>query len=410
MPVDSRAAAVAVSAPSFWRDLSAAHAANGLMGLLFAASGPLAIILATGARGGLSEAELASWVFASLFVNGAMSVGFSLIWRQPLAFFWTIPGTVLIGPALGHLSFAEVVGAYIATGVLMTALGVLGLVRRAMAAVPMPIVMGMVAGVFLQFGLDWVRAFQQDLGIAAGMTAAFFLASAVPALAARLPPMLIALAAGAAVILLTGRLATDLGDLSQGALLAAPQWQLPQFSWAAIAELMVPLAITVLLVQNAQGIAILTSAGHRPPADAIAIGCGAASVVSAFLGAVSTCLTGPVNAILSGSGERRTQYTAGVVVGVLAMLFGLIAPAVTRLMLSTPPAFIATLAGLAMLKVLQSAFATAFRSRFSLGALVTFLVTVAGVPILNIGAPFWALIAGTLVSLVLERQDWRAAD
>ena len=34
--------------------------------------------------------------------------------------------------------------------------------------------------------------------------------------------------------------------------------------------------------------------------------------------------------------------------------------------------------------------------------------TVAGIPVFNIGAPFWALIAGTLVSLVLERADWRA--
>ena len=136
---------------------------------------------------------------------------------------------------------------------------------------------------------------------------------------------------------------------------------------------------------------------------------GAASVVSAFIGAVSTCLTGPVNAIISATGERRTQYTAGVMVGLYAMLFGLVAPLVTRLMLSTPPAFIATLAGLAMLRVLQSAFTVAFQSRFALGALVTFLVTVAGIPILNIGAPFWALIAGSLVSLVLERGDWREA-
>jgi benzoate membrane transport protein len=76
-------------------------------------------------------------------------------------------------------------------------------------------------------------------------------------------------------------------------------------------------------------------------------------------------------------------------------------------MLSTPPAFIATLAGLAMLRVLQSAFAIAFQGRFTLGALVTFLVTVAGIPVLNIGAPFWALVAGTLVSLLLERRDWK---
>jgi benzoate membrane transport protein len=412
MPVDSPAptAASAAPAPSFWRDLTATHAVSGLVGFLFAASGPLAIILATGTRGGLTEAQLASWVFGALFINGVLSVGYSLAWRQPLAFFWTIPGTVLIGPALGHLSFAEVVGAYIATGLLMMALGALGLVRRAMAAVPMPIVMGMVAGVFLQFGLDWVRAFQEDLAIAAAMTAAFLAVSAAPKLGARLPPMLAALAAGAAAIALTGSFATgSLADLSQGAVLAAPLLQLPQFSWAAMAELVVPLAVTVLVVQNGQGIAILTAVGHRPPVDAVAIGCGAASIVSAFVGAVSNCLTGPVNAIISASGERRTQYTAGVMVGLYAMLFGLVAPLVTRLMLSTPPAFIATLAGLAMLRVLQSAFSVAFQARFALGALVTFLVTVAGIPILNIGAPFWALIAGSLVSLVLERQDWREA-
>jgi benzoate membrane transport protein len=404
MPADSPA--VSAPGPSFWRDLSLTHIANAVVGFLFAASGPLAIILATGTRGGLSEAEIASWVFGSLAFNGVMSVGYSLAWRQPLVFFWTIPGTVLVAPALGHLSFPEVVGAYIATGLLMLGLGALGLVRRAMALVPMPVVMGMVAGVFLQFGLDWVRAFQADLAIAAAMTAAFLVVSAVPPLAARLPPMLVALAAGAAVIWYADTFAPG---LEQAAVLAMPVLQVPQFSWGALAELVVPLAITVLVVQNGQGIAILTAAGHSPPVNAIAVGCGLSSIVSAFVGAVSTCLTGPVNAIISAGGERRTQYAAGVVVGVLAILFGLCAPLVTRLMLATPPAFIATLAGLAMLKVLQSAFSVSFQGRFTMGALVTFLVTVAGIPVFNIGAPFWALIAGTLVSLLLERADWRAA-
>ncbi len=389
--------------PGFWRDITLAHVANAVVGFLFAASGPLAIILATGSRGGLSEVEIASWVFGSLAFNGALSIGFSLVWRQPLVFFWTIPGTVLVGPALGHLSFPEVIGAYIATGLLMLALGALGLVRRAMALVPMPIVMAMVAGVFLQFGLDWVRAFQADLGIAATMTVAFLLASAVPSLARRLPPMLVALVAGAVVIWLAGSFAPG---VEASGLIAAPALQVPQFSWAAMAELVVPLAITVLVVQNGQGIAVLSAAGHAPPVNAIAIGCGALSIVSAFVGAVSTCLTGPVNAIIAAGGERRTQYTAGVVVGVLAILFGLFAPLVTRLMLAAPPAFIATLAGLAMLRVLQSSFTIAFRDRFVLGALVTFLVTVAGIPIFHIGAPFWALIAGSAVSLLLERRDW----
>ena len=204
-------------------------------------------------------------------------------------------------------------------------------------------------------------------------------------MASRLPPLIAALGAGAFAIHHAGWVAPDLDPAN---MLAAPRLHLPEFSWAAMAELVLPLAITVLVVQNGQGIAVLTAAGHTPPVDRIAVGCGAASAVAAFIGAVPTCLTGPVNAIISASGERHAQYTAGVLVGVLGVGFGLFAPLVTRLMLSTPPAFIATLAGLAMLRVLQSAFVIAFTGRFTLGALVTFLVTVAGIPVLNVGAPF----------------------
>ena len=64
------------------------------------------------------------------------------------------------------------------------------------------------------------------------------------------------------------------------------------------------------------------------------------------------------------------------------------------------------LAGLAMLRVLQAAFVTAFSTRFTLGALVTFVVTVADVTVLNIGAAFWGLVAGLVVSLLLERPDF----
>ncbi len=93
-------------------------------------------------------------------------------------------------------------------------------------------------------------------------------------------------------------------------------------------------------------------------------------------------------------------------VGLLALVFGLLSPFFTRLMLATPAAFIATLAGLAMLRVLQTSFVTAFGGRFTLGALVTFVVTVADVAILNVGAAFWGLIAGFVVSWLLERGDF----
>jgi benzoate membrane transport protein len=163
----------------------------------------------------------------------------------------------------------------------------------------------------------------------------------------------------------------------------------------------------VLAAQNAQGIAILNANGHAAPINAITAGCGAASIVTGLFGAVSTCLTGPVNAVLSSSGEKHRQYTAALFFCLIAMAFGLLAPFFTRLLLATPPAFIATLAGLAMLRVLQTAFTASFKDRFSFGALVCFLVTVADVAIFRIGAPFWGLVLGLAASWLLERDDVR---
>src|SRR5512137_964576 len=174
-------------------DSGGLYLANAVIGFIFAASGPVAIILAVGARGGLSESDLSSWIFGSFFLNGLITLLFCTLYRQPLVFFWTIPGAVLVGPALGHLSWAEVIGAFVATGILMLALGLSGWVRRTMEAVPMPIVMGMVAGVFLRFGLDLVFAIRDDVWIAAPMAAAFVVLGAFPRIARLLPPLIGAL-------------------------------------------------------------------------------------------------------------------------------------------------------------------------------------------------------------------------
>jgi benzoate membrane transport protein len=383
-------------------DFGGTYAASALVAFLFAASGPVAIILAVGARGGLSESDIASWLFAAFSLNGLMSIGFSLLYRQPLVFLWSIPGAVLLGPALGHLAFAEVTGAFLATGALMLLLGLSGWVRRAMEAVPMPIVMAMVAGVFLRFGVDLVLAFRDDLWIALPMSAAFFAFSVFTR--TKIPPLIASLVAGALAVW-----ALDSFNPPAGALfaLAAPNLYVPQFSWSAMVELVVPLAITVLAAQNAQGIAVLNANGHAVPINAITAACGAGSIVTGFFGAVSTCLTGPVNAVLSSSGEKHRQYSAAIFFSLMAVAFGLLAPLFTRLLLATPPAFVATLAGLAMLRVLQTAFTAAFRERFSFGALVCFLVTVADVPIWHIGAPFWGLVLGLGASLLLERGQAR---
>ena len=109
--------------------------------------------------------------------------------------------------------------------------------------------------------------------------------------------------------------------------------------------------------------------------------CGVGSI--ALVGGVSSCLTGPSNAILVSSGERERHYIAGICFGLFAIAFGLLSPAFTRLFLNAPKAFVMVLAGLALMRVLQSAFQISFKDRFSFGALVSFLVTVSDMPLLS---------------------------
>ena len=57
-----------------WSEFGTVYAGNAFVAFLFASSGPVAIILSVGARGGLSESDLASWIFAVFFLNGLITI------------------------------------------------------------------------------------------------------------------------------------------------------------------------------------------------------------------------------------------------------------------------------------------------------------------------------------------------
>ena len=68
-----RPAALTPSLRRVVADFGPAYAANGFIGFVFSASGPVAVILSVGTGAGLSSAELASWIFGVFFVNGAIT-------------------------------------------------------------------------------------------------------------------------------------------------------------------------------------------------------------------------------------------------------------------------------------------------------------------------------------------------
>jgi len=378
----------------------------GVTAWLFAVTGPFLIYVNAARQGNLSALELNSWIFGGYFICGLLSVALSLYYRLPLLAAITIPGGVLAAAALTHLRFEEIIGAYLVTGVLITALGATGAVKRGMKWLPMPIAMAMVAGILLPFGMGIITSLQQT-PLVSGMTLIAYLSvSLVKPLARRFPPVLGAIIVGLIAVAALGQANWRL--LTFG--IAEFKFFTPQFTWPAAMELVIPLALTVIAVQNTQGIAILQNMGYRPPLDAVTITSGVGSILVAPFGSQSVCLAGPMTGIVTNPsvGPKECRYGAAVVTGILWMAFGLFSPMATALSRILPASLVNLLAGLALLEVLGSCFAAAFGEKFRLGALFTFIITISGIRILNIGAPFWGLVGGAFVSWLLERQDFRS--
>jgi benzoate membrane transport protein len=64
------------------RDLTGTTLTNGVIGLVFSATGPIAVSLAVGMRGGLTAAQLASWIFGEFFLDGILTVLASWLHRR----------------------------------------------------------------------------------------------------------------------------------------------------------------------------------------------------------------------------------------------------------------------------------------------------------------------------------------
>ena len=374
---------------------------NGLVAAIFAVTGPVAIILSVASSAGLEKTIINTWVFAAFGIGGLLTLVLSYLYRQPLAMAWTMPGAALLVSSLDHLTFSEAVGAFLVSGLLMVLLGVSGLARWLMNKFPGNIVMAMVAGVFLPFGLNLISGFENTPLISGAAILGYVVASVFSRIGRYAPPMLSALIAGIIVAVLVGK-----GPVlpEQMSWIATPTIITPTFSIDAMIELVIPLVISVIAVQNIQGVSILKTVGYEAPIDVLTIVCGYGSLVMGILGCVPTCVTGPANAILVSSGKKGTHYLGAMLFGFLFALVGLFSPLLIETATSMPLDFILVLGGLAMLPVLTSAFCAAFSFQRSsklsdFAAVVTFLVTVSDISIFNIAAPFWGLVFGYMIYL-----------
>ena len=429
---------------NFFKDLTKDNITNGFIAFLFAVTGPVAIMLLVGTKTQLTNQELSSWLFGAFAINSIISIVFTFWYKQPLVFMWSIPGIILIGSSIENYSFNEIIGAYLVTGILLIFLGFTNILVWINKKIPIEIVMGMVGAIFLQFSLNWLFSIKESPILSGSMTIAYFLIYAIPFLRKFLPPLLGSLVVGIIIILNSDSIDT----LSKIEFIPiSPTIFIPEFNLNANIEIVIPLAITVLFIQNGQGLAILKTAGHKTFLKPFTVACGFGSIINSFFGTVSSCLTGPVTGIIVSEdqnkheayikeadnliGEERTnyllkthgqetvkagiiqfkkneiiknQYTGAIIFSLLCIMFGIFSPFFTGFITNCPPAFISTLGGIALLLVLKNTFIVAFSGSYSLGALIAFLITMSDLVFLNIGSPFWGLIGGVIIAKMFDKK------
>ncbi len=393
------------SLASFRQEINPNRIGLGFTGFIFATTGPLVILVASANKVNLPLETTISWIFIIYLTSGFGSIVMSLYYREPIVVAFSIPGIALSIDALTRYSFSDVIGAYLITGVLLFLLGISGAAKWVMSWVPLPVLMGMVAAVLLPYGIAVFKAVDKIPEIAFPSVGIFLILMALPRFARYFPPVVCALVVALFLATLTN--VTNWGILQVG--FSQPIFFTPSFNLNTILDLVPPLLVSVIAVQNGQGIGVMLGQGYKPPVNAMTAYTGLGSMINAFFGGHSACIAGPVTAIVGGpsAGPKEGRYAAAVANGVFWVLLGLVAPIVASLdKVVLSPNLIPMLGGLAMLPVLLGTFSQAFGGKFRFGALFALLITLSEVKIAGIGSAFWGLIGGMLATMLLDRLDF----
>jgi benzoate membrane transport protein len=381
------------------KDVSLSAVVAGFIAVLVGFTSSVAIVFQAAQALGATPAQTTSWIWALGVGTGLTSIGLSWRYRQPVLTAWSTPGAALLAAQHG-VGLAEATGAFVVSATLIVLAGASGLFERVMDRVPVAIAAALLAGVLTRFGLDAVAAVHGDALLVCAMAVVFVVGRrwwprfAVPGV----------LLAGIAVAALGGRIA--LGDVQWG--WARPEWVTPVFGVAAAISVGLPLFIVTMASQNLPGVAAQRAAGVTAPVSPVIATTGLATLLLAPFGTFGLNLAAITAAICMGPEaheDPRRRYVASIAAGVFYLAVGLAGGAVVGLMAAFPRALVVAIAGLALVGTIAGALAAALAvERHRDAALLTFLVTLSGVTLAGVGAPFWGVVAG---SLALAVQHWR---
>lgn len=392
------------------KNLNAAATWAGITAFIWYAFGAVPLHIAVSGQLGLSTAQTSSWIFIVWFSGAIASIWLSLRFRQPIPITWTIPGLVYLGTLADRFSFAEIVGANLVAGVLLLALGLLGIGGRIMKWLPLPIIMGMFGGSILSYVIRMVTATVEDVAVAGTAVGCFLIGRLIGN--SRVPPVGLAVVGGGIAVVLSGTIGAQSVEWTMPAL-SVPDMG---FSFSAVIAISLPMVVLAMGLGNVQGLGFLLAQGYRSPVDTISSVVGAISIVNAALGGhpATVARTGVAILASSDAGPAAGRYWASVVAAALTIVLACAATPVASLLGVLPKSYVFAVAGLAILSAFQDSLEKSFGGKLRFGALVGFVVAATPFAVLGITSAFWAIIAGLLASALVERRElldfWRVPE
>lgn len=370
----------------------------GIVTALVGFAGAFTVVL-TGLRAaGADEQQAASGLLALCLACGLVAAVLGVAHRMPISIAWSTPGAALListgAPAGGY---PAAVGAFLLCGVLVIVAGLVPVLARMIAAIPVHIAGAMLAGVLLPLCLAPVRAFAEVP----------LLATPVIVVWAVLGRFARAWAVPAALVVAVGLIAATGPGLSGVDVAPVLVWTAPAFDPAALVGIGLPLFLVTMASQNVPGMAVLAQFGYHPPLRPILAATGLGTLAAAPFGGHAVNLAAISAALAAGpeAGPPERRWIASVTAGIGLAVLGLGAGIVTAVVLASPPVLVEAVAGLALLGALVSSLASAVGPPDGReAAAVTFAVTAAGISFLGLGSPFWGLLAGGAMMLLRRPQ------
>lgn len=291
---------------SLWRDFNASAAWAGVTAFIWYAFGAVPLQIAVADKLGLAPAPTSSWIFIVWSTGAVASVLLSLTYRQPIPITWSIPGLVYLGTLAGRFEFAEIAGANVLAGLLLIGLGLTGVGGRIMALLPLPLAMGMFAGSILGDLTRVVRVTVEDALIAGAAVAGYAIGRVIAS--PRLPPVGVAVVAGAVAVVVAQRMSPA------PVAWAPPSVTVPEmaFSLPAFVAISVPMVVLALALGNVQGLGFLIGQGYPVSVDRVTVVVGLNSVVNALFGGHTAIVARTGTAILA---SREAGPARGALLG-----------------------------------------------------------------------------------------------